>query len=80
MTIKLFDRDIITLKHKKTGKYCIWVYKKGEEISYKEFDTMNQAKKELKHLLRLADIRESHQLISDMCGTSYNAAKLDMGL
>jgi hypothetical protein len=68
-------------KRKSTGLYAIWEFhhRKGFTIIFECAD-FEDLKTRLIHLRDLATKRETRQMIADICGTSYAAAKRDMGL
>ena len=65
-------------KHDSTIKVLYkWNFNKWELIFEGTFDGLQ---KEMKHQKKLAQQAEIRSSISDICGTSYAAAKRDMGL
>jgi hypothetical protein len=78
-TIKIYDRYYVVGKSKTTTDFVIFEYKNGAWKNIFE-GTKEDVKEELKHIRKMADKREARHLIAEMNGTSYRAAKEDMGL
>jgi hypothetical protein len=80
MLRQIGDRTYNIGKSKTTGKYKIFQLCKKTWFDIYETDNLDNLKKEVKRLKKLADKREARQMIADICGTSYSAACKDMGI
>ena len=65
---------------KSTGEYAIWEYKHNKWCLFNSYQSIDEMKKSIDHLVELGNKREARQMVADMCGTSYACAKRDMGL
>ena len=76
----LGNKTYVFGKSKSTGMYAAWEQKKAGYVKIHECATIDEMKAYIGHLKSLAAKRESREMISDICGTSYRAAMRDMGI
>ncbi len=79
---RIGNRQYIIGKSKASGFYAIWEFKTPRKGWTKIFSCSEFAdlKKQITHLQNLAAKRELRETIADICGTSYAAARRDMGI
>jgi hypothetical protein len=79
MTKTIHGKTYCFGRNKNTKQYCIHEVKNFEWFLIAEFNTLDDMKKHIRHLVKLGQARQYRQAISDICGTSYACAKRDMG-
>ena len=81
-SIRLADGSYLVVgRSKASGSLTVWIAA-SPEYEWKgagSFATMTEVKKFIKRLAHLAELREYRQTVRDITGTSYAAARRDMG-
>lgn len=79
MKVNIGNKEYAIGKSKTTGLYTVWEQKKSHHEKIFECSHIDNLKSYVKRLKTLANKREMRADIADICGTSYAAAKRDMG-
>lgn len=79
-TFKLGNKVYLAGRSKTTGAYAIWEHKRTGFIKIYDCPTFDSLKDKIEQLKSLAAKRELRTCIADLCGTSYAAARRDMGI
>jgi len=77
---RIGNRQYIIGKSKASGFYAIWELKTRKWAKIFTCSEFADLKKQITHLQHLAAKRELRETIADICGTSYAAARRDMGI
>ena len=80
MQFAIFGKYYFAGKSKLTGLYVIKEQKKAGYIDIWKGPDKQDFINQIKHLKELGSKRCMRQDVADICGTSYAAAKRDMGL
>lgn len=77
---QLTNKNYLAGKSKTTGNYAIWEQRATGYVKVYDCLNLQELKNRITHLKHLAAKRELRTCIADLCGTSYAAARRDMGI